>query len=100
MPYSLDYLVSELKKARKQKGLSQRELGAKLGVPQSHLSKIEKGSVDIQASTLIELSRLLDFELLLVPRNLAPAFKAMLRSSKAGTEEAIPLYRLEKNDDD
>lgn len=99
MPYSVDYIVSRLKTARQQKGMSQRELGAKIGVPQSHISKIENGSVDLQASTLIELSRVLDMELLLVPRNLAPAFKALLKNREEDTEEPIPLYHLEKNDD-
>jgi transcriptional regulator with XRE-family HTH domain len=95
MTSSFEYLVEALKAARKQKGLSQRDLSIKTGMPQSHLSKIEKGAVDLQASSLIEIARTLDLELMLVPRQLVPTFKSLLRGNKNNKDEQRPMYRLD-----
>lgn len=67
-----------LKKARKEKGLTQVELGRKMGLPQSHISKIEAGKVDLQVSSLLEMARLLDLEPMLIFRPLAPAVRSMI----------------------
>ncbi len=80
MIYLVENIAQELKAARNKKGLSQRKLGAKIGVPQSHLSKIENGAVDLKTSSLIELARALDLELMLVPRALVPAVQGLQRS--------------------
>lgn len=79
MAYLLENIAQELKAARNKKGLSQRELGAKVGIPQSHISKIENGAVDLKTSSLIELARALDLELMLVPRALIPAVQGLQR---------------------
>ncbi|MFX8320164.1 helix-turn-helix transcriptional regulator, partial [Acinetobacter baumannii] len=52
-------IIEVLRAARQAKQLSQRELSAKAGVPQSHISKIENGGSDIRLSSLIELARAL-----------------------------------------
>ena len=57
----------ELKAARLAKGLSQRALSEGAGVPQSHISKIERGGVDLRHSSLVEIARALDLEVTLVP---------------------------------
>lgn len=80
MSYAGEHIIEDLKAAREAKQLSQRALGAKAGVPQSHVSKIESGAVDLQLSSLIELARLLDLELMLVPRSLVPAVRGIVRS--------------------
>lgn len=79
MAYLVENIAQELKAARNNKGLSQRELGAKVGIPQSHISKIENGAVDLKTSSLIELARALDLELMLVPRALIPAVQGLQR---------------------
>jgi len=81
MKYATEYIFNTLKAARKSKGLSQRELGKRSGIPQGHISKIEKNAVDIGLSSLIALARALDLELMLVPRTLLPAAKSIVRSS-------------------
>jgi HTH-type transcriptional regulator / antitoxin HipB len=85
-------IVGALVAARKAKGLSQRDLGVQAGAPQSHLSRVERGKVDVRASTLIELARLLDLEVMLVPRQWVPAVRRLI-----GPEEprAPFLYRLD-----
>jgi len=76
-----EYIAKTLRKARENKGLSQRALSKKGGVPQSHISKIESGAVDLRLSSLIELARVLDLELALVPRKAVPAVQSIVRSS-------------------
>lgn len=81
MTYLNEQILKSLKEARKRKGLSQRELSAKSGVPQSHISKIENGGVDLRVSSLVALARVLDLELALVPRKTVPAVKSIVRST-------------------
>ena len=79
MSYLNDQILKNLKRARKAKGLSQRELSTKSGVPQSHISKIENGAVDLRVSSLVALARTLDLELELVPRKTVPAVQSLVR---------------------
>ncbi len=81
MSYATEHIASTLKAARESKGLSQRELSAKSGVPQGHISKIENGAVDLRVSSLVALARFLDLELTLVPRKSVSAVKSIVRSS-------------------
>ena len=83
MPYAVEHIVGTLKAARGSKKLSQRALGGKVGVPQSHISKIESGTVDLRLSSLIELARVLDLELVLTPRTLVPAVQSLIRTTAA-----------------
>ena len=80
MSYATEHIASTLKAARESKGLSQRELSAKSGVPQGHISKIENGAVDLRVSSLVTLARVLDLELTLVPRRSVSAVKSIVRS--------------------
>ena len=57
MSYATEHIAESLKAARERKGLSQRALSAKAGVPQSHISKIENGAVDLRLSSLVELAQ-------------------------------------------
>lgn len=112
MGYATEHILESLREARVRKGFSQRELSARSGVPQSHISKIESGSVDLRMSSLIALARVLDLELLIAPKKSVPAIKSIIRSSQ-GTNNAIndndikdegeqmlPAYQLDGDDDD
>jgi transcriptional regulator with XRE-family HTH domain len=57
MGYATEDVIAALRTAREAKGLSQRALSARTGVPQSHISKIETGGTDIRLSSLVELAR-------------------------------------------
>jgi len=50
MSYATQDVLDALKSARESKGLSQRDLSARAGVAQSHISKIESGGTDIRLS--------------------------------------------------
>ena len=104
MSYEIEHIARALRKAREAKGLSQRELGKKAGVPQGHISKIENGTVDLRLSSLVALARTLDLELALVPRKVVPALKSLARGSAADAlwERTLsqPLYSLDEEGDD
>src|SRR5262245_32960097 len=104
MDYIGQHIVAALKAAREKKELSQRALSAQAGVPQRPISRIERGAVDLQLSSLIELARVLDLEIMMVPRKLVPAVRAIVRaetSSPLGFSEGVPpAYTLDEEDDD
>lgn len=83
MTYASEHIASSLKEARESKGLSQRELSKRSGVPQSHISKIESNAVDLRLSSLTSLAHALDMELTLIPRKAAPAVRSLARSTAA-----------------
>lgn len=84
-------IIGQLKAARQQLGLNQAGLGQKLGLPQSHVSKIESGNNDPRLSTIEDMARLLDHELMLIPRQLVPQIKAML----SGSDHLTPRWTLD-----
>jgi len=103
MIYAIEYLAKALKKAREGKKLSQRALSQKIGMPQAHISKIENAAVDLQASSLIEMARALDLEVMLVPRKYVPAVNSLMNLSAPSSmeeEQAQPAYRLDAEDED
>ena len=72
-------------------------------MPQSHISKIESGGVDLRMSSLIALARVLDLELFVAPKKSVPAIKSIIRSSQGSIDEGeamSPAYQLGKDDDD
>lgn len=87
-------LIQALKKARQAKGLSQRELGKKIGVPQSHISKTENGGVDLQLSSLVQLARALDLEVQLIPKKALPAVRSVVKGfPRDRTQPALSLIK-------
>ena len=106
MSYVTEQILESLREARVRKGFSQRELSARSGVPQSHISKIESGSVDLRISSLIALARVLDLELLVAPKKSVPAIKSIIRSGQGINgisdegEPMSPAYQLDGDDDD
>lgn len=100
MSYENEKLAATLKAAREKKGLSQRALSARAGVPQSHISKIESGAVNLTVSSLTAIANALDLELALVPRKAAPAVRTITRSvndaPKATPEARKEIARLAK----
>lgn len=105
MPYDIERLARALKVARQAKGMSQRALARASGLPQSHISNIERGAVDLRVSSLTQLARHLDLELTLVPRRALPAVNAIVRGSDGRwTTEGVPAdtqrpaYSLDDDD--
>ena len=95
-PSSIEEIARELRRARETKGLSQAELGRETGLPQSHISKIEHGRTDLRLSSLLEMARLLDHDIMLIPRKYVPA----VRSIRADHAEDEPVYAYAPDEDD
>ena len=106
MSYVTEQILQSLREARVRKGFSQRELSARSGVPQSHISKIESGGVDLRMSSLIALARVLDLELFVAPKKSVPAIKSIIRSGQGVNgisdegETMSSAYQLGEDDDD
>ena len=97
MTYSTEKMAKELKAARTAKDLSQRVLSERAGVPQSHISRIERGGVDLRLSSLVEIARALDLEVILVPRKHLPAVRSITRATSSDTARVRPAYSLDEN---
>lgn len=61
-------------------GLSQKQLGNRIGTSQSHIARIERGTEDIQLSTFRKLAEALDL-------NMNQMFEALENQRKAGQGE-------------
>ena len=90
----MNKIIESLKQHRLDKNLSQTNFGNKLGFPQSHISKIEKGGTDPRLSTISDMARLLDQELVLVPRHLLPAVRALIK----GESTQKPRWSLDEDE--
>ncbi len=102
MVYVIEYLAQALKNSRQSKKLSQRALSQKVKVPQAQISKIENAAVDLKVSTLIQLARALDLEVMLVPRRHMTAVSGLIGAAKAREEKVQlqkPAYTLDDEDD-
>jgi len=89
-----------LVRARHANRWSQRELASRVGLPQVHISALETGKVAPRFNTLLDLVRILGFDLLLVPRPLVPAVQSLIRDSARSAspgsgEDERPLYATE-----
>jgi transcriptional regulator with XRE-family HTH domain len=85
-------LREKLKEARINRGWGQRDLGDKIGLPQPHISAIESGAVVPRFDTLLDIIRVLELDLLLVPRSLVPAVQSLIRAQKEPESVEKPLY--------
>ena len=95
----MDKIIKQLIDARKRLNVSQAELGEKLGLPQSHISKIEKGSVDIRLSSLIDMARLLGLEVILVHKGRA-AFVMTMTVPSEEEEKSLPEMLLSEEQEE
>ena len=92
-------LRDHLRQARAKRGWSQRKLGSAVGLPQPHISAIESGEVVPRFDTLLELVRVLEMDLLLVPRSLVPAVQSLVRAQQEPGAAEKPLYAMSEDDE-
>jgi transcriptional regulator with XRE-family HTH domain len=91
----MTYIQGQIREARASKGLTQSDLGSRIGQPQSAVSRIERGG-DLRVSTLLEMARVLEMEPVLIPKHLVPAVHALLGYASRGDapasgQNSIPL---------
>jgi len=73
-------LGNAIARKRKSLGLSQAQLGAKVGVQQKNISIIERGHPGAKISTILEIASMLGLEIVVMERK---------KSSAADLEEAF-----------
>ena len=89
-------LAEVLRATRLNRQLSQAELAKKLGLRQRQISDLERATIDPRLSTIHNVARALELELILIPRHLISAVNALQRSgSDVGKR---PLYALGEDD--
>lgn len=92
MEYTLKQLGSQIREARLKRSMSQTELARLVDLPQTHISRIESGRVDLQWKTLVQLATALGLTPMLVPAQLTPLITNLLDSrERPEQEESIPL---------
>jgi len=69
--------------------LTQADLAARLGKSQTYIARIEGGKRDPQWATVLEISRALELEPALIPRQSLPAVQAVLQLT--ASDEIPPL---------
>jgi transcriptional regulator with XRE-family HTH domain len=101
-PLRLKGLPEELrlriKEARRKRAWSQRDLAARTGLPQPHVSGIESGDTVPRFDTLLDIVRVLDLDLLLVPRTLVPAVQSLIRAQEEPESAEKPLYASDEEE--
>lgn len=98
----IQQFIETLKNAREAKEVSQRVLAEGLGIPQSHLSKIEAGKVNLKLASFVAMARALELEVMLVPRQEVPLVKSLMASQESmrlGTE-VKPIYTLDEGQEE
>jgi transcriptional regulator with XRE-family HTH domain len=97
-----DEMRLALKETREKRGWSQKELGSRIGLPQMHISGIESGKIVPRYDTLLEIVRMLDRDLIMVPRALVPVVQSLVRDhvkDLRGEGEERPLYAADRDED-
>lgn len=84
----------QIKYARERAGLSQRELSRRMNLPQSYLSKVETGKLDIGSHNLQRLADALD----LVPMLIAKRYVPTLRALEAQEDLSQPLWQPDETE--
>ena len=104
---ALESMAGQVKAAREAKGLSQRALSERTGIPQSHISKIENAGSDIRISSMLTIAHALDLELTLIPRALMATVENLKRSAFKQGSYALdtslrqkPAYTLDEEEED
>jgi transcriptional regulator with XRE-family HTH domain len=95
-------LRRSLKEARAKRRWSQRDLASRIGLTQRHVSGIESGKIVPRYDTILELVRILDHDLLMVPRALVPVVQSLIRDhlkDQSGEGEERSLYADDPGED-
>lgn len=92
----LELIAKRLKRARKEKGLTQLELSMQSGVSQNMISAVEMGKRNATFQTIIRLCRSLDIQLSDILKDIEPCAKTddTTRRNDLKKEIAIQLKKV------
>ena len=91
-----------LKETREKRGWTPRDLVSRVGLTQRHISGIESGKIVPRYDTILELVRILDHDLLMVPRALVPVVQSLIRDhlkDQSGEGKERSLYADDLGED-
>lgn len=71
-----------LRELRRERGMTQAELGMQVGLDQAHVARIERGAVDLKLSTLVSLLQVFDLDLAAVDKASARALASLERGKE------------------
>ena len=97
---NIKYLTERLIEVRKSLKMRQSRVAQSVGIPQSHLSKIESGLVNVKLGNFVELARTLGLEVMLVPKKEVSFVLGIVASGKEGGEALKPAYTVDEESDD
>ena len=100
MSLSITKFAKNLKKLRQAKGLTQQQVASMAKIPQSHLSQIERGLVDIRLSSLVELVHILNAELIIVPNQYALIVQSMIAQRDYHNKSLAELILSNEDEDE
>lgn len=80
-----------LRTAREGTGLRQQDLAARLGLHQRQISDLERLAMDPRLSTVQDVARALDLEVMLIPRHLIATVEGLQRGDDHSN---TPMYTL------
>ena len=89
-------IPERLRLTRLGRHLTQEELARKLGLRQRQISDLERATVDPRLSTILNVARALDLEIILIPRSLISAVEGLQRAGQGSAK--APMYALEDDD--
>lgn len=92
---------TEVRKARKARRMSQREVEERTGIHQTQLSRIENGMVDARVSDAIQMARAVGLEFVLVPRRTLPTvYRLMTEHMDDGPRPSAVELLVGRGDDE
>jgi HTH-type transcriptional regulator / antitoxin HipB len=98
MPYHT--IAETLRTHRLLHDLKQADVATKLGMRQSQISTIERGLVSPRLSTVQDIARVLDLELMLIPRQLVAVVSGLVDAERERPTDGRPLYALDSEGDE
>lgn len=93
MTYKTEHITQQIRAAREARSMSQRELSARSGLTQSHISQIERGTMEPGLASLVDVTRALDLEIVLAPKKLMPAIGSILDSASCTSDTLTSKQR-------
>ena len=90
----------ELRKARKSRRMSQREMEKRTGIHQARISRIENGQVDPKLSEALQMARAVERDLVLVPRRALLGVLGVIRDFEGGRRLTVPELVLGDDKED
>lgn len=86
-------LIRQLSALRQRKGLTQRDVAARMDFPQSYLSRLENVQIDMRLSNFVDLARFLGVEVMLIPTELIPTVNTIVGAEPVD-EDSRPRWQL------